>query len=96
MLPAFQLALVGALFVGLRDSALRFHPAAALALLAAFQLGLLMTLGEASTHLGLELHVSVIRALSIGVPVLLVVPLERGLHVAAGRGRIVAPVADAG
>jgi hypothetical protein len=88
MLPAFQLALGAALYVALRGLDTRLRPPAAAAALATLQIALLLLVAESFVHLGLEPHVSVLRAGAILVPVLLVWPLERGLQAPARRPRV--------
>lgn len=91
MLPAFQLALAIGLYVACGTSRARLRLAAAAAALAGVQIVVVTLLAESYAHLGLSPHVALVRAFAVLVPVVLVLPLERGVHAA----RAPAEVTDA-
>ncbi|MGD8329491.1 MAG: hypothetical protein PVJ49_08630 [Acidobacteriota bacterium] len=91
MLPAFQLALAVGLYVACGTSGARLRPATAAAVLAGVQIVVVTLLAESYAHLGLSLHVALVRAFAVLVPVALVLPLERGVRAA----RAPAEVTDA-
>jgi len=96
LLPAFQLALAVGLYLACGTARARLRPVAAAAILAGLQIVLLTVLAEAFAHLGLTLHVALVRAVAVLVPVALVLPLERGMHLARQPAEVGPPVKQPG
>lgn len=79
LLPAFQVALFVALWVAASATWSGRRLVIGLAVLAVSQLIVIVLLGELGQHLGFAPHVSLVRGLAIGLPVVLMVILEGGL-----------------
>ena len=77
ILPAFQLGLFAALWLASGAPGPWRRAARGVALLAGLQLGAILSLGELSHHVGLALHVSLIRAWALAAPLGLVWALRQ-------------------
>ena len=79
LLPAFQVALFVALWIAASATWSPRRLIIGLVVLAVSQLTVIVLLGELGQHLGFAPHVSLIRGLALGLPVVLMVLLEGGL-----------------
>jgi exosortase/archaeosortase family protein len=79
LLPAFQVALFVALWVAASATWSGRRLIIGLVVLAVSQLAVIVLLGELGQHVGFAPHVSLVRGLALGLPVLLMVVLEGGL-----------------
>ena len=86
MLPAFQVGLFAALWTAVAGRTAWRRVLLGLGVLAASQATLALPVGELAHHIGFDPHVSLIRAWTVGVPVVLVWMLARPAGAAAWRG----------
>ena len=80
MLPSFQLGLLAAFWIAVARLSAWRHLIIGVAVLALSQVVVSIGLGELSSHIGFDPHVSLVRAWALSFPVILALILERPLR----------------